>query len=481
MRAPLSRSAMLVTLLVARGALADPCVRPTDPGGFEGYDYGDATVRSFGNDSVLVWYVESGAHSVRPVSTRDDGVPDDVEEVAEVTSEALASYQAMGYRVPVSDALNSTCGTDGGDGRLDVYLMHMVGADGMTVVEPERCMDSDVAAQCAGFIIAEADFSPPVHSYETPSVGIRTVLPHEVFHAVQNAYDAGLDRFWAEGTAQWAASVLDPSLTDLERFLPAFVDQTWRSLDAPAGRVTSAFLYGAAIWPVFLSTRHGEAIVRSILEREGEVGGPALAATDWTLAGLGSSLATEYALFSAWNAATGTRAGAGGYPHAASYPMVAVSELEDGATHGVSSGLSSYFFHAKAGMPVNVVMNTSAARNVGTLVPLEEGIARLDRAATLPARLDGEGIVVVSGTTTNKTDAPFTLGLEAVEPAAGVDGGASASLDAGGDASAPSGGPDVEAGGCSLAAHPAPGGALASVLTWLGLAGLLRRRRGRPW
>lgn len=408
---------------IARPVAAD-CTRPTGPGDALGYTYGSAVVQSFGNPSVRVWYTTEGEHAVNAASSRGDGIPDDVAEVAQVTSDALASYAAMGYRPPVSDGATPACGDDGGDGRLDVYLVHMTGGDGTTVAEPGRCTAVGSAAVCASYILARANFAG---LYPSADIGIHTVLPHEVFHAVQNAYDAGLDRFWAEGTAQWAAKLLDPSLTDLERFLPGFFSQTARSLDAPANGVTSAFLYGAAIWPVFLTQRHGDDIVRAILDQEALAGDPVLAATDVALQASQAAMATEYPAFAAWNAATGTRAGHGGYPEAAMYPMVTIAELTGGRAQGITSGFASYYFHVSVEASARVSLDTSASRNAGTLIPLVGGVAQLDAAAPLPATLAaGEAIVVVSGTTANKTDAPFSIAVASSEDAGGCAAGARA-------------------------------------------------------
>src|SRR5262249_25278719 len=225
-----------------------------------------------------------------------------------VTEDALTKYGLMGFRALPSDA-DPACGSNGGDGRFDVYLVAFAAADGTTATE--RC-SAGPPRVCASFILAEAKFGAP---YANAEEGIRTVLPHETFHAVQNAYDADLERFWAEGTAQWAAKTLDPALGDLERFLPEFFDNAAHPFDAPPSGAVAGFLYGAAIWPVYLTTRFGAGIVKSILEEEGKAGAATLDATDTVLKAAGSSLAAEYARFAAWNTATGSRAptGAGGY------------------------------------------------------------------------------------------------------------------------------------------------------------------------
>lgn len=459
----LIRLAALSALLLARAAVADGCARPTDPGGFEGIAYGDATVRSFDTETVRVWYAIDGEDAVNLASSRPDGVPDDVAEVAQVTSDALERYAAMGYRAPVSDGVNPSCGSNGGDDRLDVYLMHMVGADGATFAEPDRCTSFGEALQCADFILAQSNFADFAQLYDSPSIGIRTVLPHEAFHAVQDAYDSLLDRFWAEGTAQWAAKTLDPSLEDLERFLPAFLGDPGRSLDGPPNGVTSAFLYGAALWPVFLTQRHGEEIVRSIFEEEGRDGDAALVATDQVLQTASSSMALEFPRFAAWNVATGTRAGTEGYPDAARYPMVPVEALDGGSVQGITSGFDSFYFHVSVASPARVALETDPARNVGQLVPLVSGVAQLGAVTPLPTTLEGEGIVVVSGITSKKSDAPFTLTLTPIETS---DGGTSspAVLD-----------PGAESTGCSSAPRTStPGGLLLGLI---GLFALTRERR----
>jgi hypothetical protein len=407
----LVRALALSLSCLASSATANECPRPTDPGGFSGYDYGSATVRSFGNAQVLVWYAIDGPHAVNLTTTRQDGVPDDVAKVAAVTSDALSRYAAMGYRSPVSDATNPSCGSNGGDGRFDVYLLHMLGADGMTVTESGRCATAQAGTACATFIGAQSNFA---EYYATSDLGIRTVLPHETFHAVQDAYDVAIDRFWAEGTAQWAAKTLDPSLQDLERFLPAFFSASGRALDAPANGVTAAFLYGAAIWPVFLTSRHGDEVVREILEQEAQSGGSTLAATDLVLQSLHTSMAIDSPQFAAWNAATGTRAGIAGYTSAAQYPMVSISELEGSSASGVTSGFSSFYFHVKGDTPSQLTIRADAARNAGQLVPMVSGVARVDQAVALPADFSGEGIVVVSGITSLRTDAPFTVTRTAI-------------------------------------------------------------------
>ncbi|WP_394843038.1 ABC transporter substrate-binding protein [Pendulispora brunnea] len=399
-------------VLLAAGvaeAHAQTCTRPTDPAGYAGYAYGAAAVAHFDEARTRIWYTTEGEHRVHAASTRPDGVPDEVARAAAVTQDALDRYAGMGFRAPPPDE-DTACGSNGGDGRLDVYLVHFTGADGTAV--PERC----VGRQCASFILAESQLG---ERYPTAEIGIRTVLPHEVFHTVQNAYDAQMDRFWAEGTAQWAAKTLDPTLTDLESFLPAFFREPSRSLDLPPGGASAAYLYGSAIWPVYLTETRGNDIVRTILEAEGADGSPALKATDTVLRP--SSLATEFTRFAVWNTATGTRAMNAGYRDAKKYPMSSVPDFPaEGSVRRATAGLASFYYRLKVDAAKLLAFEADPTRTAATLVPLEDGIARIDRttalSTTIPTRVEAESILVVSGVTTNKTDATFALTLSTPPP-----------------------------------------------------------------
>ena len=442
----------------AAEARAETCSRPTDPAGYAGYAYGAAPVSHFDEARTRIWYTTEGEHRVNATSTRPDGVPDEVVRTGAITQDALERYATMGFRAPPGDG-DTACGSNGGDDRLDVYLVNFTAADGTTV--PERC----TGRVCASFILAESQLG---ERYPTAEIGIRTVLPHEVFHAVQNAYDAQLERFWAEGTAQWAAKTLDPTLTDLESFLPAFFGEPSRSLDLPPGGATAAYLYGSAIWPVYLTETHGSDIVRTILEAEGADGTSALKATDAVVRP--SSLASEFARFAVWNTATGTRAmDASGYRDAKKYPLLDVPDFPaEGSVRRATAGLASFYYRLKFDAAKLLALEADPARTSATLVPLENGVARIDRTTALttssPMRVEAESIVVVSGVTTNKTDAPFALTVSAapVQTPPPVETPPSSS--------------GSDAGGCSVSPREGPGGGSFVVLLALALSAVARGR-----
>lgn len=435
-----------VTAAGIDAAQAQCAARPTDPGGTEGIVLG-AQEKTYDTASIRVHYATEGTSAVTPGSTRGDGVPDMVAHAGDTAEDALGKFAAMGFRKPPSDM---ACASNGGDGKIDIYLVKFPNADGST--KTAQC-DGRV---CSSFLLCESTFFGK--GYPSAKEGFTTVVVHELFHAIQNAYDQGMDRFWAEGTAQWAMKKLHPELVDFERQLPDFFKEPGRSIDTQPMGAVAGYLYGSAVWPLFLSLKYGDDTVQKTLEAQAD-GTSSLAAVDKVLGEKGASLAKAFPTFAAWNVGTKDRAGVGGYPDAAKYPAVAIKAGADG-TEGITTGYSYAALSIDPGGSAGVTLETDETRNVGVLVPLEGGKANIDKAAFLPANADGPAIVVIAGITSKKTDAKWTLRIGA--PVASTSSSSSSS--GGGDE-----------GGCS-----ASGGETSGAAGWIvGLAALVIARRRR--
>lgn len=451
----------------ASTASAEECPqnRPTDGAtAYGGYVY-EGAAKSFATPegNARVWWVESGTHAAPSFSSRSDGVPDVAAIVGEVLEQAVAGYQKLGFSPALRDGDYPACGSNGGDGRYDVYLVAFKGADGVTV--NERCTTVGAVQRCPGFMLVDRNFK--ARGYASQREGAETVVAHEYFHMVQNAYDLGMDRWWAEGTAQWAVKQLYPTNGDLERFLPAFFAETGRPIDTPPAGVTSGFLYGAAIWPVFLHQHRGVATIGSVMDAIGAGKGPVLAATDGVLAASGSSLGDVFATFATWNVATGSRASSGGYADAAKYPMVAVEDFPDGdgaELSGITAGFSARYYRLADPSPRTVTLTTDDTRLGGIAVPLEDGKVALSKAVALPAEVAGEAVVVLAGRSPKKTDVRWTL--RAAVPAAPQPPPQPAS-----------GGDD---GGCAVTERAPHGAAASAAFTFAALLSALVRRARAP-
>ena len=401
----------LATWLFAPAAVGQTCEssRPTDPQGSQGVSYGSAEVDSFDADSgrARIHFAVSGPHAVPAASTLRPGVPDAVVIAAQAADDALDVYAELGYLAPLGDA-DSPCGSFGDSDAIDIYLLNFAAADGQAVVDHCR---PGLPQRCAGFVLVENDFRRG--GYADVAEGMRTVVPHELFHLVQDAYDTGVERWWAEGSAQWAAKQVYPELQDLERFLPSYFEVPWRPVNVPPNGVITSFLYATAIWPVFLSERFDACVVREIYEGFGAEPSDVLATTDVVLQARGSSLPDEYLAFAAYNAATGDRAPDGaGYQQAKSYPQVSLTSLTSGEgvlASEVGSGLGAFYYSLDTLTPTELTLEADATRTAALLIPFSGGKLELLAAKALPATLAGEGVVVVAGQTLSSTDAPFTL------------------------------------------------------------------------
>lgn len=418
-------------MLAARTASAQCPPRPADAAGYNGYLYAPEVEQTIAGEAVRVHYVTAGKHVASAT---------DAKYVSDTAEDAVKRFAELGFAKPAGD---ESCGaTNGGDGKLDIYLVAFGGADGSTV--KTAC----TGRKCSSFMMVEASFAG--RGYPTTNEGFRTVVVHELFHAVQNAYDAESEaRFWQEGTAQWAMKALHPELVDFEKQLPAFFGDPKRSIDFSGSGVSAGFLYGSAVWPLFLTLRHGDATVKEIWERQGD-GEEAVQAIDGVLEAKGSSLAAEFPLFWAWNVGTKDRTGTGGYPDAAKYPGVkTVGVLEEGAT-GITSGMSAFVFIGDLGGKMKVSVDTDETRNSGVLVPLDGEKTQLEKAQKLPAVAEGRALVVITGVTTKKTDAPFTLHVTpddaTTSSSSSSSGGAGGSDDGGCSCNTPSSHVDGAAG-----------------------------------
>ncbi len=456
-------AAAVVFSLNARAAVTCESARPTDAAGSAGVSYGSAKVSFYDAASghARVHYALSGPHAPPSASTLEAGVPDAVVVAGQAAADALIKFNELSYLPPLADG-DSPCASNGDSDAVDIYLIHFAAADGQTVLD--HCQDG-APKRCAGFVLVENDFKGG--GYADVAEGMRTVVPHELFHLVQDAYDADVERWWAEGSAQWAAKQVYPELKDLERFLPAYFKNPWRPLNVPPNGVITDFLYATAIWPVFLQQRFDASVVREIYEGFGQGADGVLPTTDVVLQAHQSSLAQEFLQFAAYNATTGGRGtDTSGYPDGASYPVVPVKALDatvDPLVSEVDSGLGAYYYSLKPDAPFKLELDADPARMTGLLIPSVDGQLDLTAAEPLPATVDGEATVVVASQSLLRTDAPFALRAVAATAAGG------------GSAAGP------ESSGCAIASAPRHNAAKGSA--WLGFVVILLgrcRARRRP-
>lgn len=470
-RLPVAWAASILLVSMEAQGQSCPQFRPTDAsGGLAHYDdLPNVTSYDAPMGQVRVWYATTGTHAPIVTPTGPSGAPVNVEIVGEVMEDALVRFAQLGYDPPLRDGDYDACASNGGDDRLDVYLVDFAsGADGAAPVE--QCQGSAVQT-CSGFVLLDHRYA----GYPDFRTGVETVGPHELFHLIQNAYDANLDRWWAEGTAQWATKQLYPELEDLERFLPAFFNEPGRPLDSPPGGVTSSWLYATAIWPVFLSETRGVDSVRTIMEAMASEPLSALEAAEQVFALDGDDLPSTFLSFATFNAATGARTGPNAYPNGASYPEVALGEVAAGHGTVVDERLAGFGARYYLSLePRALSLDADPEAVAAVAMPFVDDTLDPTAALPLPAVLDGPAVVVVAGQRSSKVDAFYAL---ISQPApAGTGGGG-----AGGNGGTPmvdddDGAPESD-GGCSVRSVDSPRRPRGLLVLGFIVAALAMRRR----
>lgn len=96
-------------------------------------------------------------------------------------------------------------------------------------------------------------------------------IAHELFHAVQNAYDPDEDRWFKEATARWVENEVFPGIDRCVGHELKFLDHMHLSLhleryDENHLRVIGGHPYGASLFFRFLSKHRGAALVRKMHE-----------------------------------------------------------------------------------------------------------------------------------------------------------------------------------------------------------------------
>lgn len=229
-------------------------LRPTEPGAqAPSFDEGDAVeTHDSPSGDFRLHFARAGRHAVPLADADESGVPDFIERVSETYDAALAKYLEDGFEHPVRDA----------DGLFDVYLVDFgSGADG--AYRSESCTTTGVR-QCAGYMVQDNDFAE--YSVARRESAIAVLASHELFHAVQAAYDDDLPAVFSEGTAVWATEMFDPELDDFEGFARSYFADPSRSLEQNASGPVDAFTYGSSVFFRFLSERYSEDVIRELLE-----------------------------------------------------------------------------------------------------------------------------------------------------------------------------------------------------------------------
>ncbi|WP_395659435.1 MXAN_6640 family putative metalloprotease [Nocardioides sp.] len=270
-----------------------------------------------------------------------------VAKVAQVAQSVLTTYAGAGYRAPEPD------GTSGGNNLLDIYLKDL-GSQGLygycdSDDRPTGTGPFDAPAYCA-FDNNYTEF--PSH---TPLENLQVTAAHELFHAVQFAYDYYEDAWFMEATATWAEDELYDDVDDNLQYLSESpLKQPGRSMDH--FEQNGVRQYGDWVFFRYLTEHDPTAagglptLVRSIWERaDGAAGGPddySIQAVARVLGTRGGSLTSSWAQFAAANRRPGATYDEGKANHYPTAPLARRVSLT--GSHRDSSWLTQRVDHLAA-------------------------------------------------------------------------------------------------------------------------------------
>ncbi len=307
---------LALLLLLAPAAPALECLtpsmppppdRPTEGTGLYAFDPSDVVVfLESTSGGVRIHYSVSGPNVTILDDADADGVPDFPELVGDAVEGAFQAFQAFGFRPPVSET-EMGLGDLGGSPAFDIYLVDFAGVgDGM--FSTDACTTEP--SHCSGYIVMENDFEG--YGYPDLETAVTTLASHELFHAVQMAYESGSPVWYTEGTAVWAERLFDLYNEDFLRFADAYLEDTGRSLDQPPSGPVPTFAYATCLWWWFLTLKYGVGVNAAIQEGLEWDGAPKDTLTEMVLAieAQGGGLAEDWSTFASWNLATRGRAGA---------------------------------------------------------------------------------------------------------------------------------------------------------------------------
>lgn len=268
------------------------------------------------------WYLESTLGHFRlhfdtsgpqavPLNDADsNGLPDYIERAANFAdSSYVFEVETMAHYKPVSD------GFQGGSEQYDIYFQHVPYYGYTSPETPGPNPWNDYSSH----IVVHNDFAvgfPPNDDPEGNVMGaLKVTIAHELYHAVQFAYDVSEASYFMEMSSTWMEEEAYPQVNDNYNYLPYFFTSTQTGLQAG-----DIHRYASFIWPKFLEERFGRQIMRDMWAKCQSVG--AAAAWPIVIDSAGSTIESEFTRFVLWNYFTGDRNIDRHFKDASDYPQV---------------------------------------------------------------------------------------------------------------------------------------------------------------
>ncbi|MCH9032613.1 MAG: hypothetical protein IIB00_10195, partial [candidate division Zixibacteria bacterium] len=202
-----------------------------------------------------IHYNDTGLHAVSPIDSNSNGFPDYVERIA-IYADSSWNKQIveMNYAPPPSD------GTNGGDSKIDIYLLEM---DFYGYTQPEDSA-SEAWNDYTSYMACHRDFIGFPQNTDpegNPAGAAKVTMAHEFQHVIQFGYDVFEELWFLEATATWMEEVVFDAVNDNYNYLLEYYDWPQKSL-----RDSSLHMYGSFVWPLYLEQRFDSDLMRKAWE-----------------------------------------------------------------------------------------------------------------------------------------------------------------------------------------------------------------------
>jgi hypothetical protein len=209
----------------------------------------------------------SGRFRIHYTTTGIDAVPSVswVQTVAQTFDDVAAAYSARGWRLaPTVSAAP-----------YDVYLRELSSQRLYGQTTSDTALPSSGFANSFGsYMEIDNNFTDSIYTNAnggpfSATQSLQITAAHEYHHAIQYGYNYFFDVWYAEATSTWMEDELYDGVNQLYNYLPAWFNNSTKSLDLAVGSdaTTSGAGYSRWIFNRYLAEQHGIDTVRAAWEK----------------------------------------------------------------------------------------------------------------------------------------------------------------------------------------------------------------------
>lgn len=220
-------------------------------------------------------YTTTGTDAVSADDIDNSGIPDYVEQMADIFENVWVEYQNRNYTMPPLD------GIAGGSEKYDIYISSINIIPNSFVygyVSPENNIGNNPQSQNIVEVDCKISYMGMRNNYNsnlitvTEEEAIKVTAAHEFFHAVQFGTTSSTTNFISEATAAWSEDEIYPGIDDNLQYLTSIFDTpdialNYNSFEIDNGTTYNSHWYGAWIFFRYLTEQTNPDIIRKIYNK----------------------------------------------------------------------------------------------------------------------------------------------------------------------------------------------------------------------